>query len=155
MPPRPRFAADEMLGSLARWLRIMGYDTTYERDRGDDEILRRSMEGGRTLLTRDEELARRGQPSSLYITSDELDRQLLQVMQAHYLEVDESLARCTVCNGELRSVPKEEVGGDVPAGALENNHEFFRCASCGKVYWKGSHWNNIRRRLAELDAQRR
>lgn len=155
MPPRPRFAVDEMLGSLARWLRIMGYDTTYEKDRGDNEILRRATEGGRSLLTRDEELALRGRPSSLYITSDELDSQLLQVIQAYSLEADESLARCTKCNGTLALVPKEEVSGDVPTGALEKNHEFFRCASCNKVYWKGSHWDNIRRRLAELDAQRR
>jgi uncharacterized protein len=153
MPPHPRFAADEMLGSLARWLRIMGYDTTYERDRGDEEILRSSKEEGRVLLTRDEELAARGAPTSLYIISDDLDGQLRQVVDAYGLSADERMVRCTVCNGELDIAPKESLRGQVPDGALENNQEFFKCRCCGKVYWKGSHWNNIRKRLDSLRTQ--
>lgn len=150
MSPPSRFAADEMLGSLARWLRIMGYDTTYEKDRGDDEILRSSKEEGRVLLTRDEELAARGAPSSLYILSDDLDQQLRQVADAFGLVADEGMVRCTVCNGELELMPKEQLAGQVPEGALENHQEFFKCRGCGKVYWKGSHWNNIRKRLGAL-----
>jgi hypothetical protein len=152
MSLQPRFAADEMLGSLARWLRIMGYDTNYEKDRGDDEILRSAQEQGRVLLTRDEELADRAAPLSLYILSDDIDAQLRQVVDAYNLAADEAMVRCTVCNGELDRTPKEELLGVVPTGALENHQEFFRCRSCGKVYWKGSHWNNIRRRLGNLRA---
>lgn len=144
-----------MLGSLARWLRIMGYDTSYEKDRGDNEILASSRAGGRVLLTRDEELARRGAPSSLFIVSDDLDAQLRQVTEAFGLVADEGLARCTICNGELVLLLKEKVEGEVPPGALENNQEFFRCSACGKVYWKGSHWNNIRKRLGTLADQTR
>jgi len=152
MSLQPRFAADEMLGSLARWLRIMGYATNYEKDRGDDEILRSAQEQGRVLLTRDEELADRAAPLSLYILSDDIDAQLRQVVDAYNLAADEAMVRCTVCNGELDRTPKEELLGVVPTGALENHQEFFRCRSCGKVYWKGSHWNNIRRRLGNLRA---
>jgi hypothetical protein len=155
MPARPRFSADEMLGSLARWLRIMGYDTTYEKGRGDNEILASSRSEGRVLLTRDEELAQRGAPSSLYVRSDDLDEQLRQVASAFGLAADEAMARCTVCNGELDLLPREEAEGRVPLGALESNEEFFRCDSCGKVYWKGSHWDNIRRRLEGLGDQMR
>lgn len=155
MPPRPRFAADEMLGSLARWLRIIGYDTSYEKGRGDSEILSSSCAEGRILLTRDEELARRGSPTSLYVTSDDLDLQLRQVMEAFSLVADESLARCTVCNGDLEAVARMEAEGKVPPGALESNQDFFRCVACGKMYWKGSHWNNIRQRLEGLGNQTR
>jgi uncharacterized protein with PIN domain len=150
MPPQPKFAVDEMLGSLARWLRIMGYDTTYKKDQGDNEILRSSKEEGRILLTRDEELAARGAPLSLYILSDDIDQQLGQVANAFELVANEDMVRCTMCNGELELVPKEELNDKVPKGALENNQEFFRCKSCGKIYWKGSHWNNIRKRLESL-----
>jgi hypothetical protein len=153
MPPSPRFAADEMLGSLARWLRIMGYDTTYEKDRGDDDILRLSREEGRVILTRDEELAARGAPSSLYVLSDDLDEQLRQVIDACGLRADESMVRCTVCNGTLDAVPKESLRGKVPDGALDSHQEFYVCHSCGKAYWKGSHWNNIRKRLESLRPQ--
>ncbi len=155
MPPKPRFSADEMLGSLARWLRIMGYDTTYTKDRGDNEILSSCKAEGRILLTRDEELARRASPSSLFIMSDELDSQLLQVRETYHLVSDESAARCTLCNGQLQLIQKEEAKGEVPPGALENHQEFSRCSTCGKLYWKGSHWDNIRKRLFALEAQTR
>jgi uncharacterized protein len=153
MSPPPKFAIDEMLGSLARWLRIMGYDTTYMKAQGDNEILRSSIEEGRVLLTRDEELAARGAPSSLYILSDDLDQQLRQVANAFGLVADENLVRCTVCNGELELVPKEQLTEQVPKGALDSHHEFFKCKSCGKVYWKGSHWHNIRKRIESLNLE--
>jgi uncharacterized protein len=153
MSPPPKFAIDEMLGSLARWLRIMGYDTTYMKAQGDNEILRSSEEEGRVLLTRDEELAARGAPSSLYILSDDLDQQLRQVANAFGLVADENLVRCTVCNGELGLVPKEQLTEEVPKGALDSHQEFFKCKSCGKVYWKGSHWHNIRKRIESLNLE--
>lgn len=151
MPPtRPRFAVDEMLGSLARWLRIMGYDASYERDLPDAEILVRAMGAERILLTRDQELAARAAPASLLVESEDLDEQLRQVVQAFGLRADESMARCTVCNGELRGIPAEEAREKVPEGTFENNHEFYMCTRCGKIYWKGAHWKNIRERLGEL-----
>jgi len=148
---RPRFAADEMLGSLARWLRIMGYDTVYERDRTDSQIVETARKEERVILTRDWELAGRMGERGLYIESDDLDDQLRQVTKTFDLNADESQARCTVCNGELASLPKEGAKGMVPEGVLANNHEFFRCLKCGKIYWKGSHWSNIRRRFQDLD----
>jgi len=150
MPLPPKFAVDEMLGSLARWLRIMGYDATYEKDHDDDSILRISKDEGRVILTRDEELAARGAPASVFVSSDDLDAQLRQVVGAFGLRADEKMVRCTVCNGELEVVAKESLRGQIPDGALDNHHEFFKCRGCGKVYWKGSHWNNIRKRLESL-----
>ncbi len=150
MSPQPKFAVDEMLGSLARWLRIMGYDTTYKKDKGDNEILSSANEEGRIVLTRDEELASRASPSSLYVLSDDLDQQLVQVAGAFGLVASEEMVRCTVCNGDLGPVTKEELTGTVPKGALDSHEQFFRCKSCGKVYWKGSHWNNIRKRIESL-----
>jgi uncharacterized protein with PIN domain len=147
---RPRFWADEMLGSLARWLRIMGYDTVYERDRSDDHLLEAALGQGRVLLTRDIELAQRAAPRSLLIESRDLDEQLQQVRSAYGLKAQEELVRCTVCNGELRQVTKEEARGKVPDGSLEGNDEFFACSICGKMYWKGAHWRNIRKRLSGL-----
>jgi uncharacterized protein with PIN domain len=147
---KPRFSADEMLGSLARWLRIMGYDTRYERDSDDSDILERAKLDDRVLLTRDKNLAERAGKRALYIHIGDLDDQVGQVARAFDLVFDEDLSRCTACNGELVLISKEEASNGVPDGALLSNEQFFRCGSCGKYYWKGSHWKNIRKRMAVL-----
>ena len=152
MPPdRLKFAVDEMLGTLARWLRIMGYDAAYEKDRSDDEIVDGADAQGRTLLTRDRALAARMGERGLYIASDRLEEQLRQVWRAFGLRPDQDLARCTVCNGELEPMAQEDAKDKVPEGVFLINREFFRCRSCGKVYWRGTHWLNIKKRLAVLD----
>ena len=139
-----------MLGSLARWLRLMGYDTRYERDSGDTEILKRAMLDERILLTRDKKLAERAKDRGLYIEGRDQDDQIRQVVLAFDLVFDERLSRCTACNGELMPIGKEEAAEGVPEGALRSNERFFRCRSCGKFYWKGSHWNNIRKKMEIL-----
>ena len=148
---RPKFAVDEMLGTLARWLRIMGYDAVYEKDRDDDQIVEDTKTQDRALLTRDKELATRSGESGLYIASDRLEEQIRQVWRTYGLKPDLDLARCTVCNGELEALAEEDAKGRVPEGVFLMNHEFFRCRSCGKVYWRGTHWLNIKKRLAALD----
>lgn len=147
---RQRFSADEMLGSLARWLRLMGYDTRYERDRCDTEILERARLEDRILLTRDKKLAERAKERGIYIDVRDLDDQVRQVILAFGLTFDEELSRCTACNGELMLVSREEASKGVPEGALRSNEQFYRCRSCGKYYWKGSHWKNIRMKLESL-----
>ncbi len=150
---KPMFMADEMLGSLARWLRIMGYDTLYARDEGDNAILETARMEGRFLLTRDKELAARMGEKGVYITSDVLDDQLQQVTKQFNLVPDDSSVRCTVCNGELEAVDAERARGNVPEGALAANSDFFVCKSCGKFYWRGTHWINIRKKLEALAEQ--
>jgi uncharacterized protein with PIN domain len=149
-PIRIRFSADEMLGSLARWLRLMGYDTGYERDSTDTDILEKAKLDGRILLTRDKKLAERAGEQGLYVSARDVNEQLRQVARAYELTFDEELSRCTVCNGELVLITKEEASKGVPEGALRSNEHFYRCGSCGKYYWKGSHWKNIRRMMADL-----
>jgi uncharacterized protein with PIN domain len=150
MADRPRFVADEMLGSLARWLRMMGYDTAYERDRKDSAVLERATKEGRILLTRDWELSQRARDRGFYVESDDLDQQLRQVVVAFHLEAHVAMDRCTACNGQLERVPKGAIADLIPKATYETHDEFYRCRSCGKVYWKGSHWNNIAHRIDGL-----
>lgn len=142
---------DEMLGSLARWLRIMGYDAIYHKDQTDTEIVNTAVREGRYLLTRDRELALRAGELGIYVEGDEVLDQLTQVSRELGLASDETRTRCTLCNGELEKVPPVEVEDEVPEGALESNDEFYRCRSCGKIYWKGSHWEDIRSRLDQVE----
>jgi uncharacterized protein len=147
---RPRFLADEMLGSLARWLRILGYDTEYVHQLTDREVLERARAESRILLTRDHQLAERAGEGGRYIFSDRLDEQLSQIWTSMRLDNREALTRCPVCNGQLVEVGPTDVGDEVPPRVRDSHDRFHRCSRCGKVYWEGSHWKDIRRRLDGL-----
>ncbi|HQN76169.1 MAG TPA: Mut7-C RNAse domain-containing protein [Methanomassiliicoccales archaeon] len=146
--PEPSFLLDGMLGSLARWLRIMGYDSEYLRDEADGELL--AILGDRYLLTRDKQLAQRAGARGFYMESDDLDVQLSAVVERFGLRLDLERTRCTACNGQLERVPKERVEHKVPEGTWSGHQDFWMCQGCGKVYWQGAHWKNIRGRLDQL-----
>lgn len=146
---RPRFVVDTMLGSLARWLRMMGYDTAYAKDMDDEEVVRLATGEGRTIVTRDRELG--SKPGAILIDEGELDLQLKAIHEKVGLAMDEASIRCSSCNGTLVDLPKEEASELVPKGALESNDVFWRCESCGKAYWRGTHWIGIMERLRKLN----
>ena len=105
---------------------------------------------GRVLLTRDRQLAERARDGGLLVTSDVLEEQLGQVIAAFGLREDRLMTRCTKCNGQLETVGREAVAGRVPERVLDIRTEFYLCPKCGQIYWKGTHWDNIRRRLEKL-----
>jgi uncharacterized protein len=149
----PRFLADEMLGTLARWLRMMGYDTKYARGLLDGEILTLASEEGRIILTRDRQLAERARDHGMLISSAVPDEQLENVVRAYGLNDDGAMTRCTLCNGQLQLVSKDAIAGKVPERVLSSHDEFYRCPQCGQVYWKGTHWDNIMKKMGRLAAR--
>jgi len=142
---------DDMLGTLAKWLRVAGVDCDYAGGMTDDGLVQVAR-GGRTVLTRDRVLAARCADRGLYVESDDLERQLLQVMAAMPGQVEgaEPLSRCLVCNVPVVDAPPDEVGGRVPPGVLERTREFWRCPRCDRVYWVGTHVEDMERRLRGL-----
>lgn len=153
MQSGPRLLADEMLGSLARWLRIMGYDTTYAQDVTDGEVLSRARAEGRIVLTRDHQLAERAGGQGLLVESDALEDQLAQVSGALGLTFEERSTRCTICNGALRDASPEE-WTKAPPRVRESQERVFICQDCGQLYWRGSHWSKITERLERVLALR-
>jgi hypothetical protein len=151
--PKPRFVADSMLGALARWLRLLGYDTLYARDWPDGKILEEAERGDRIIVTRDRGLYRRAlrRGARAVLVSDDLPRALakLSVAAGVKLEADPDDSRCPLCNSPLRRASKSEVRGRVPPEVLEAYSEFWLCSGCGQVYWRGTHWRTIERTLAE------
>ena len=133
------YVCDAMLGRLARWLRLLGHDTLYA-DVGDEELLR--LGETRRLLTRDIELARRGDVP--VIEADELRAQLLEVAPTPA----RPFTRCTACNGELRAATTAEAG-KAPPRVREAHSEFRACDACGQLYWPGTHFERIRDSLRE------
>lgn len=146
---RPKFVVDHMLGSLCKWLRMMGYDTVYDKTRTDGEIAAIARSEGRFVLTRDKELAK--EPGAFMVESDDLELQLSAVAAKFGLRFSEEHIRCSACNGELKNLPKEEAKPLVPEGAFAANDKFWKCSSCNKVYWMGSHWIGITARLKKLN----
>ncbi len=144
----PKFIVDHMLGSLARWLRMMGYDTVYDKSLDDPATAKLAQAEGRTLLTRDKALSE--SPGGFLLDATDLDGQLKAIAAKFELRFHDNLIRCSTCNGELVVLPKEEAKGKVPDGAHAANEKFWRCSKCGKIYWKGSHWLGINERLRKL-----
>ena len=148
-----RFILDGMLGSLARWLRILGYDTLYYVDRDDDELRDEALKTGRILVTRDSELVQRSRKNGtrvLLIQSDETLTQLKEITETYDLDVTPKNTRCPRCNGLLKSVEKTSLKDAVPDESYNAFDEFWRCMECDAVYWQGSHWVQILDSLESL-----
>lgn len=145
-----KLLCDHMLGSLARWLRFMGYDTAYPEAVGDRELLMFARAEERVLLTRDKELAARA-PGAIRIRSDVLEEQVREVAAGLALRLVDPLSRCSLCNTPLVAATPEEVQDLVPPGVRAKHAEFWRCPGCGKTYWRGTHWDKMVERLNRLD----
>jgi len=144
-----------MLGTLAKWLRILGYDTYFDPALGDHQLVRLARADNRTLLTRDRELARRRGFAVLLIHSDRLDDQLREVLAELDLEPSRSPegSRCPVCNEALRAIDCETARALVPPYVAQTQHSFRQCPACQRVYWRGTHWQHMAEHLAQLWAE--
>jgi uncharacterized protein with PIN domain len=147
-----RFLVDGMLGSLTRWLRICGYDTLYVRDAVDEALIGEARRGGRTLLTGDKLLYRKASKAgleALLVEGGSAVERLALVAARFDLSLDPEMSRCPSCGAALEKVDEGELRGKVPDKSLEAYDEFWTCASCGKAYWRGSHWENIQETISE------
>jgi len=149
----PRFICDNMLGSLARWLRFLGYDTMYPEAMDDTKILKLARSEGRFLITRDIELSERAGADGMLVTSKVLEEQLEQVKGALHLDLEDGglLSRCSLCNTPLEKACRDELRGKVPDAVLARHDDFWRCPGCFRVYWPGSHYESILRKLGALE----
>lgn len=148
-----RFIADAMLGTLARWLRGLGYDVAYDPSLPDRKFLRRAREEGRILLTRDTGIiALKDVPEYVFIAHDAVEKQIAQVFAALKLtpEAGKFLARCLPCNGLLAIVEKAEIKAEVPPFVYATQRVFWRCPDCRRIYWEGTHVSRIEAKLKEL-----
>jgi hypothetical protein len=148
----PRFVADVMLGRLAKWLRIAGFDVLYSNTFPDDELVRISNSEGRVLLSRDTRLlVRRAVRQFIFLESQDLPTQIRQVFKTmHIAGLSSPLTRCLSCNERLQETTRESVRGMVPAFVYETQVHFKSCPSCGKIFWAGTHRTSVIRNLEKL-----
>ena len=147
-----KFIADAMLGRLAAWLRLLGYDVLYDSSLNDRQIIRLAREQGRTIITRDTGLIRsKAARGSIFITADHVVDQLSE-MQAHLGCLDRvPRGRCVRCNGELESTGRtDDIRELVPDYIFHSHEQFLRCRICGNVYWEGSHYRHMKDTLQQV-----
>jgi uncharacterized protein with PIN domain len=149
-----RFVADGHLGRLALFLRLLGFDTLYDRDRDDPELVRISTVERRIILTRHVGLLKRGAVAHGYfVRGTEPREQVTEVVRRfHLTDRLDPFTRCMACNGMLVPVDKQAIAHRLPEGTREQIDEFRVCSSCEKVYWEGAHHPELRR---SVEAARR
>jgi uncharacterized protein with PIN domain len=146
-----RFYLDAMLGSLATYLRMCGYDAAYALDEGieaDGAILERVRQEERTLVTRDRDLAGRA-PGAILLTTREVADQLRELADAGFeLSLPATPERCSRCNGALVDVGPQESTPEYAPDA--GDRDVWRCPDCSQHFWKGSHWDDVAGTLAGI-----
>lgn len=148
----PKFILDVHLGKLSRYLRMLGFDTYYKNNLDDKEIVEISLSERRTILTRDVGLLKRGNVTHGYfVRNTDTEKQIEEIVKRFQLEdrINE-FTRCIQCNSLLQPVKKEEIIEKLPPKVRENYNEFFICPNCSKVYWKGSHVEDMLRVVNKL-----
>lgn len=143
----PKFVLDVHLGTLARYLRLLGFDTIYRNDLADEEIIGISVSEHRIILTRDLPLLKNGRVTHGYFVRKTLpSEQLTEVVCRFDLRKQMNpFSRCITCNGIIEKIDKERVEKDLPPNTRKTFSDFYRCTLCKKVYWKGSHWEKLQR----------
>ncbi len=148
----PRFACDAMLGTLARWLRFAGFDTSYDPNLPDPVLAATARREGRWLLTRDRRLASAAGPRVILLRHGDLAQQVeeLRGRLAFGLDPQRAFTRCSRCNGVLEPVEPEAVARRIPPYVAAHAGRFVLCPGCRRIYWPGTHTQRISDRIREL-----
>ena len=155
-----KFIIDSNVGKLAKWLRMMGYDALFFNKIEDDELIDIALEEGRVVLTKDTQIMKRrvatnGQLKVVLTKDDDPKKQLRQVVKALKLDCClRQFTRCLECNQSLVPKSKEEVKELVPPYVFLTQNQYMQCPSCLRVYWRGTHWQRMKKELAEIAGEK-
>ncbi|MEF8848093.1 MAG: Mut7-C RNAse domain-containing protein [Candidatus Thermoplasmatota archaeon] len=150
-----KFLCDQMLGTLAKWLRLLGFNTSYIKSGiEDDFLLKIAKEEKRILVTRDLELsfrAKRKNIDVIHIKKTDTESQLLKVLKDKSIKKKSIFSRCTICNTSVEKIEKEQISEDVPDRVFNNNKNFWICPKCEKIYWQGTHCDMILKKVEKIN----
>jgi uncharacterized protein with PIN domain len=151
-----KFIVDVNLGKLAKFLRLVGFDTLYCNQYKDKDIVRLSKNEKRIILTRDQHLLKHKLITRGYwVRNIDPDKQLIEVVKR--LDLISSISpfvRCMVCNGSLKSVKKKDIIDVLPENTAKYYSEFYRCKCCDKIYWPGSHYQKMYKKIEKLKQEK-
>ncbi len=141
----PMFILDVHLGKLAKLIRLLGFDTLYENDYDDIQIVEIAVSQKRTILTRDTGLLKRKEVTRGYFVRNiHAEEQLKEIILRFDLKnLIKPFSRCLICNNLLRPIPKKDILSRIPPKVKLFQNDFFICDSCNKIYWKGTHYKRM------------
>jgi len=141
-----------MLGRLSRWLRLLGFDCAHDAVIADEDLVRRGVEEGRVILTRDRAIPEEWRVSGICVVrAEKTFDQLAEVLRRFEIVGSVRLfSRCSECNRGLAVAAPSDLAGRVPARVLESRESFRECSRCGRVYWEGSHTERMKRVVDRL-----
>ena len=148
-----KFIVDQNVGKLAKWLRMMGYDTLFFNRGDDSRIIATALAEGRVILTRDTQIMKRrlvtsGRLKAILIQSDNPELQMHRVIDSLGLDCHfRPFTLCLECNHPLVERDKEQVKDLVPPYVFQTQSQFMECPSCHRIYWRGTHWQAMTRKL--------
>lgn len=149
-----KFLCDQMLGTLAKWLRIYGFDTFFVNSEMDDaKLMEITKKENRILITRDRNLiqsARRENLKTIEIKKTDINEQISTVLGDIKIDNKKVLSRCILCNTEIEEIKKGDIKTKVPKRVFDNNEKFWFCKKCNKIYWKGSHYEKMFEKINKL-----
>jgi uncharacterized protein with PIN domain len=149
-----RFILTRELGRLAKWLRILGYDTEYYKNPNVSSLIIRALQEGRIILTRNHRISLQSGPKVAVIEAEAIKTQVQEVLErfALFPDAESMFTRCTLCNRELSGIEKKDAEGRVPEYVYQTQNDFYTCPECRRIYWAGSHWGNVEATLKEITA---
>lgn len=148
-----KFMVDNNVGKLAKWLRIMGYDTLFFNGRNDSRMVAIALAEERVILTRDTQIMKRrvvtsGRLKAILIQSDKPEPQMYQVINSLHLDCRfKPFAICLECNQPLIEKSKQQVKDLVPPYVFQTQNQYMECPNCHRIYWRGTHWQRMREKL--------
>ena len=151
-----KFIVDNNVGKLAKWLRMMGYDTLLFDDADDWQMVRTALAESRVILTRDTQIMKRGVITSgrlkaTLIQSDEPEYQIRQVVETLNLDCQSGLFTiCLECNQPLVKRSKQQVRDRVPPYVFQTQSQYMECPGCHRIYWRGTHWQAMTRKIEKF-----
>lgn len=154
-----KFIADNNIGKLARWLRLIGYDTLLFKQKDDGEMIKTALSEGRVILTKDTQFMKRrlvtnGKLKTILIKQDDPKFQMQEVVKTLNLNYDfKPFSLCLECNQVLIARDKEEVKNLVPAHVFETQTLYTECPACHRIYWQGTHWQAMVKKLQDLQIE--
>ncbi len=152
LPAFPKFVLDVHLGKLARIMRMLGFDAAYRNNYTDPEIVYCALREKRVILTRDAGLLKnRAIQYGYWVRSSQPEEQAREVILRFALaEQIKPFHRCMSCNARIDRVDKQEVLQELPPKTRRYFDEIYRCEGCRKLYWKGSHYQNMLSKIARI-----
>ncbi len=147
-----KFILTRELGRLAKWLRILGFDTVYYNQDNASTLIIQALRDERIILTRNQRLPKSAGIKIVLIKNEKIKQQVAEILTTLQIkpESGKMFSRCILCNTGLVDIAREEVKDRVPEYVFKTQERFITCPECKRIYWRGTHWGNVHKMLAEL-----